>query len=138
MFIFISHLTVQAADHVELEKHFRERAHLVDAFPGFLYLQLLKPQAGTATHTFLTAWRDREAFRAYMSSREHADSHAREPADIMARSSVQHEAFEVLMDSRSTPEWIATSTASTAIQSDGGGEVIDANRREGVAEVIDA
>lgn len=112
VFIFISHLTVPVVDHDELERHFRERAHLVDGFPGFLYLQLLKPQAGEATHTFLTAWRDREAFRAYMASVEHATSHAREPANIMGRTDVRHEAFEVLMDSRARPEWLAAEPAA--------------------------
>lgn len=107
MFVFISHLTVPVADQPALERHFRERARLVDDFPGFLYLQLLRPQAGGATHTFLTAWRDREAFRAYMASAEHATSHAREPAAVMARSEVRHEAFEVMMDSRAHPEWLA-------------------------------
>lgn len=43
MFIFISHLTVRDADRAELERHFQERSRLVDDFPGFLYLQLLKP-----------------------------------------------------------------------------------------------
>jgi len=105
MFIFISYLAVPDPDHAELERHFRERSHLVDAFPGFLYLQLLRPQAGEATHAFLTAWRDRGAFRAYMTSAEHATSHAREPGEIMARTEVRHEAFEVMMDSRTTPEW---------------------------------
>jgi heme oxygenase (mycobilin-producing) len=107
MFVFISHLAVPAADHAELERHFRERSHLVDGFPGFLYLQLLRPQAGGATHTFLTAWESREAFQRYMRSPEHATSHAREPGEIMARTEVRHEAFEVLMDSRGEPEWIA-------------------------------
>lgn len=105
MFVFISHLTVPEADHQGLERHFRERSRLVDHFPGFLYLQLLRPQAGSATHTFLTAWESREAFRAYMQSTEHALSHEREPAEIMARTQVRHEAFEVLMDSRAVPEW---------------------------------
>jgi heme oxygenase (mycobilin-producing) len=106
MFIFISHLTVPAADHAALEQHFRERSRLVDGFPGFLYLQLLKPKAGDATHTFLTAWHDREAFRAYMRSEAHATSHSREPAEIMSRTAVRHEAFDVLMDSRVQPEWV--------------------------------
>src|SRR5947208_15610547 len=100
MFIFISHLTVPAADHAELERHFRERSGLVDGFPGFLYLQLLKPQSGPATHTFVTAWESRDAFRRYMGSREHAASHSREPGEIMGRTEVRHEAYEVLMDSR--------------------------------------
>lgn len=105
MFVFISHLTVPEADQPELERHFRERSRLVDGFPGFLYLQLLRPQAGDATHTFLTAWESREAFREYMRSTEHAASHSREPAAIMERTEVRHEAFEVLMDSRRVPEW---------------------------------
>ena len=106
MFVFISHLTVPAADQQSLERHFRERSRLVDGFPGFLYLQLLRPQAGSASHTFLTAWESREAFSAYMKSQEHATSHSREPADIMGRTTVRHEAFEVLMDSRRDVEWL--------------------------------
>lgn len=105
MFVFISHLTVPEADVPEVERYFRQRSRLVDGFPGFLYLQLMKPQAGDATHTFLTAWESREAFRRYMSSEEHAVSHAREPGEIMGRTEVRHEAFEVLMDSRTAPEW---------------------------------
>ena len=114
MFVFISHLTVAAADQAELERHFRERSRLVDGFPGFLYLQLLRPQSGTATHTFLTAWESREAFKRYMQSSEHAISHAREPGEIMGRTEVRHEAFEVLMDSRVAPEWRAVAAEDGA------------------------
>jgi heme-degrading monooxygenase HmoA len=100
MFVFISHLDVPEADQASLERHFRDRSRLVDSFPGFLYLQLLRPQAGDAAFSFLTAWESREAFSRYMRSQEHAISHSREPGEIMARTSVLHEAFEVLMDSR--------------------------------------
>jgi heme-degrading monooxygenase HmoA len=106
VFVFVSHLTVPAGDHAELERHFRERSRLVENVPGFLYLQLLRPQAGAATHTFVTAWTDREAFRRYMASAERAQSHGREPGRIMARTAVRHEAYDVLMDSRQAPEWI--------------------------------
>ena len=102
MFVFLSHLTVPAPDHAELERHFQQRSGLVDQFPGFLYLQLLKPQSGPATHTFLTSWTDAEAFRRYMRSPERDIAHSREPADIMARTTVRHEAYEVLLDSRTT------------------------------------
>lgn len=106
MFVFISHLTVPEGDRDNLERHFRERSRLVDGFPGFLYLQLLKPQAGNATHTFLTAWESRDAFRRYMQSPEHAVSHGREPGEIMARTPVSHQAYEVLLDSRAEREWL--------------------------------
>jgi heme oxygenase (mycobilin-producing) len=112
MFVFISHLTVPDEDRDALERHFRDRSRLVDDFPGFLYLQLLRPQSGEATHTFLTAWESREAFQRYMRSEEHAVSHSREPGEIMERTNVRHEAFEVLMDSRVAPEWVASFSAS--------------------------
>jgi len=114
MFVFVSHLTVPESDHQALERHFRERSKLVDGFPGFLYLQLLKPEAGDATHTFLTAWESRDAFRRYMKSQEHAISHGREPGVIMGRTEVRHQAFEVLMDSRSRPEWMGRPLADGA------------------------
>src|SRR5689334_21020536 len=87
MFVFISHLAVPAEDRAELEAHFRARSGLVDDFPGFLYLQLLRPQSATGdtSHVFLTAWESRDAFRRYMQSAEHAISHDREPGKIMAR-----------------------------------------------------
>jgi heme-degrading monooxygenase HmoA len=107
VFVFVSHLCVPPADHERLEAHFRQRSHLVEGVAGFLYLQLLKPQAGPHTHTFVTAWEDRESFRRYMASEERARSHDREPAELMSRTEVRHEAFDVLMDSRRTPEWIA-------------------------------
>ena len=112
MFVFMSHLTVPEGDRSELERHFRERSHLVDSLPGFLYLQLLRPQAGSASHTFLTAWQSREAFSEYMRGEEHRVSHSREPAEIMARTTVRHEAFEVLMDSRRADEWVPEPQAS--------------------------
>ena len=106
MFLFVSHLTVPPADHEALERHFRHRSHLVEGCPGFLYLQLLRPRAGRATHTFVTAWADQAAFKRYMASDERARSHGHEPGDILARTTVRHEAFEVLMDSRLRPEWL--------------------------------
>ncbi len=108
-FVFISHLTVPEEDHEGLERHFRNRARLVDDFPGFLYLLLLRPISGEATHTFVTAWRSREDFRRYMKSEEHRISHSREPADIMARTEVRHEAYELLMD---PAEWFGLSGPS--------------------------
>lgn len=110
MFVFVSHLTVPTDDHAALEAHFRERSRLVDGFPGFLWLQLLRPQSGDATHTFVTAWESRDAFRSYMNSSEHATSHSREPAEIMTRTAVRHQAFDVLMDSRAKPEWLGESS----------------------------
>ena len=109
MFVFVSHITAPEEDRGTLERHFRERATLVDDFPGFLYLQVLRPEAGGATHTFVTAWQSRDAFQQYMESEAHAISKSREPHEVMARTEVRHEAYEVLMDSRQDPEWLGPS-----------------------------
>ena len=90
MFVFFSYLTVPPDDHAALEEHFRRRSRLGDDFPGFLYLQLLEPQGGEATHAFLTAWTDRDAFHRYMKSEEHAGSHGREPGVVMDRTEIRH------------------------------------------------
>ena len=42
-----------------------------------------------------------------MKSREHAISHSNEPKEIMARTTVRHEAYEVMLDSRRDPEWMS-------------------------------
>jgi heme oxygenase (mycobilin-producing) len=106
MFVFVSHLTVLADDRRAVEWHFRNRAGLVDGFAGFRYLQLLRPQAGPASHAFVTAWDDRDAFRRYMRSEAHGISHGREPGEIMARTTVRHDAYDVLLDSRLDPQWL--------------------------------
>ena len=64
----------------------------------------LDPNSGSAYgalgDALLNLGRYREAFKAYMLSQEHAISHSREPGEIMTRTGVRHEAYEVLMDSR--------------------------------------
>lgn len=111
MFVFVSHLTVPADDHAALEKHFRERSHLVENCPGFLYLQLLRPQAGGATHTFLTAWKDKEAFRLYMASEERARSQRAKCVQDM-RYNVEHLAPAVALEDPSMfagyARWLAS------------------------------
>lgn len=104
MFVFKSYLTVPPDDREAIERLFSKRPGLVDGFPGFRYLQLLKPRRGEATHVFLTAWDDEEAFRRYMRSEEHEATHTPEALAIMSRSSVRHEAYHVLMDSREPRE----------------------------------
>ena len=68
MFVFISHLEVPEEDRSRLEGHFRNRARLVDGFPGFIRMQLLRPESGEASFTVLTVWSDREAFQLLMDS----------------------------------------------------------------------
>ena len=61
----------------ELVAAFRQRAHLVEGFDGFLDLQVWQSDPDPTRLVMVTRWRDREAFKAYMRSEAHAISHAR-------------------------------------------------------------
>ena len=54
MFVFVSHLSVPAADHAALESHFRDRSHLVEGVPGFL-AQRFPPDEAAAARIALDA-----------------------------------------------------------------------------------
>ena len=77
VYVSVSHLRVDADRADELVAAFRRRAHLVDAFEGFLDLEVWQSDPDPTRLLMVTRWRDREAFKAYMRSEEHAISHAR-------------------------------------------------------------
>ena len=56
---------------------FRRRCGLVDAFDGFVDLEVWQSDRDPGEIVMVSRWRDRDAFRAYMRSDEHAVSHAR-------------------------------------------------------------
>jgi len=78
----------------ELVAAFRSRAHLVDDADGFIDLEVWRSDRDPAELIMVNRWRDRESFRAYMRSREHAVSHGRIPADLDA--AIQLERLEHL------------------------------------------
>ena len=61
----------------ELVAAFRRRAHLVDAAPGFIDLEVWRSDREPGEVIMVSRWRDRAAFRDYMRSEAHAASHAR-------------------------------------------------------------
>ncbi len=77
MYVSVSQLHVEPGRADELVAAFRRRAHLVDAFDGFLDLEVWQSDPDPTRLVMVTRWRDREAFKAYMRSEAHAVSHAR-------------------------------------------------------------
>lgn len=75
MIVAVSTLRAEADRQAELEDAFRKRQKLVDRFPGFQRLQLVKGR-GTGEYMLLLHWEDMESFRAYVKSPAFEHAHA--------------------------------------------------------------
>jgi heme-degrading monooxygenase HmoA len=84
VYVSLSRLRVEPGRAGELITAFRRRAHLVDAADGFVDLQVWQSDHDPTEVVMVSRWRDRDAFRAYMRSEEHAVSHRRIPAELDA------------------------------------------------------
>jgi heme-degrading monooxygenase HmoA len=84
MYVSLSRLRVPECRAEELVAAFRRRAGLVDAFEGFVDLQVWQNDRDPGELTMVSRWRDRECFKAYMKSREHQISHERIDPDLDA------------------------------------------------------
>jgi heme-degrading monooxygenase HmoA len=84
MYVSMSRLRVPADRADELVTAFRARAGLVDAFEGFVDLQVWQSDRDPGELVMVSRWRDRDCFKAYMKSREHRISHERIDPDLDA------------------------------------------------------
>ena len=82
MYVSLSRLRVEEARAPELIAAFRRRAHLVDAFDGFVDLEVWQSDRDPGEVVMVSRWRDRDAFRAYMRSDAHRVSHDRIPVEL--------------------------------------------------------
>jgi heme-degrading monooxygenase HmoA len=83
-YVSVSHLRVDPTRVDALVKAFRARAHLVDAAPGFLGLEVWQSDKSPDEILMVSHWQTRSAFIAYMKSDAHRVSHDRIPADLHA------------------------------------------------------
>jgi heme oxygenase (mycobilin-producing) len=82
MYVSLSRLRVPAERADELVAAFRRRAGLVEAFDGFVDLQVWQNDRDPGELTMVSRWRDRACFTTYMKSREHRVSHDRIDPDL--------------------------------------------------------
>lgn len=73
----MSRLEIPAERAPELVAAFRARARLVDDADGFVDLQVWQSDRDPGEVLMVSRWRDRDAFKAYMRSDDHATSHRR-------------------------------------------------------------
>lgn len=79
-YVAISEIAVDAEGAASLEAAFRDRIRLVDDWPGFLGLEVLRHRRRPGTYLMVSRWTSKDAFQSYMRSAEHDRSHARIPA----------------------------------------------------------
>ena len=84
MYVSLSRLRVPEERADELVAAFRRRAGLVEAFDGFVDLEVWQNDRDPGELTMVSRWRDRACFTAYMKSREHQVSHGRIDPDLDA------------------------------------------------------
>jgi heme-degrading monooxygenase HmoA len=84
MYVSVSRLQVDIHQVDRLIAAFRARAGLVDAFPGFLGLEVWRSERSPGEVLMVSRWRARADFTAYMKSEAHRSSHARIPDDLQA------------------------------------------------------
>ncbi len=84
MYVSLSRLRVPADRAEELIVAFRDRARLVDAFEGFVDLQVWQSDRDPGELVMVSRWTDRDCFKHYMKSREHQVSHDRIDPDLDA------------------------------------------------------
>ena len=84
MYVSLSRLRVEPERAPELVAAFRARAHLVDAFEGFVDLQVWQSDRDPGELVMVSRWATRAHFTRYMRSREHKVSHGRIDPDLDA------------------------------------------------------
>lgn len=83
-FVIVSDLAVDEVGADELERAFRERLGEVDAWPGFLDLEVWRDERDPERFVMVSWWTSKDAYAAYMRSDDHQRSHARIPTDPAA------------------------------------------------------
>ncbi len=59
----------------EFEQRFRNRAGQINQQPGFVLLEILKPQSENTPYVVLTHWESEQAFRGWVGSEDFKVSH---------------------------------------------------------------
>jgi heme-degrading monooxygenase HmoA len=102
VYVSLSRLRVAPGRSDELVEAFRARAHLVEAFEGFVDLQVWRSDRDPSEVLMVSRWTSRAHFTAYMRSAEHKVSHARvDPAlqDAIVLERLEHlQTYEVVAE----------------------------------------
>ena len=82
MYVSVSRLRIPEDDAPALVSAFQRRARLVEEADGFVDLQVWQSDRDAGEILMVSRWRDRDCFKAYMRSEDHAVSHGRIPPEL--------------------------------------------------------
>jgi heme oxygenase (mycobilin-producing) len=80
-FVAINYITCESDYRQRFEELFASRAHAIDRMPGFVDMQVLRPN-GEGDYLIVSHWSSEEAFKTWTSSPEFLEGHKRGFEDI--------------------------------------------------------
>jgi len=102
MFIVANRVPVAPGWEETFEERFRQRAGQIDKQPGFVRMQILKPDSEDTPYIVLTTWQDKASFAAWVRSEDFKLAH-RNPMPKEAFSGAgKLETHEVIIDAHAT------------------------------------
>ena len=101
MFIVANRVPVAAGWEGEFEQRFRKRAGQIDQQPGFVRMQILKPDSENTPFIVLTTWQDKASFQSWVGSDDFKLAHANPMPKEAFDGEGKLEMHEVVIDTES-------------------------------------
>ena len=76
MFIVANRVPVASGWEENFEERFRKRAGQIDKQPGFVRMQILKPDSEKTPYIVLTTWKDKVSFKSWVGSDDFKLAHS--------------------------------------------------------------
>ena len=81
-FVAINYITCKEHYKERFEELFSSRAKAIDRMPGFLNMEVLKPEDGKNVYLIVSHWDSKEAFKSWTGSPEFLEGHKRGFEDL--------------------------------------------------------
>jgi heme-degrading monooxygenase HmoA len=101
MFIVANRVPVAAGYETMFEERFQKRAGQIDKQPGFVRMQILKPDSEGVPYVVLTTWQDKTSFEAWVGSDDFKLAHSNPMPKEAFDGEGKIEMHEVIIDAAS-------------------------------------
>jgi heme-degrading monooxygenase HmoA len=98
MLIVANRVPVASGWEETFEERFRQRAGQIDKQPGFVSMQILKPETEDTPYVVLTTWQDKAAFDAWVGSDDFKLAHSNPMPKEAFNGKGKLEIHEVIID----------------------------------------
>ena len=98
MYIVTNRVPVADGFEEMFEQRFRNRAGQIDKQPGFVRMQVLKPDSADTPYVVQTTWQDKAAFEAWVGSEDFKIAHSNPMPKEAFDGQGKLESFDVLID----------------------------------------